>query len=55
MMSALECQLKADHCEEMARQCPDPVNRGMLLEMAAIWRKLAATPIRWPEVPATSP
>jgi hypothetical protein len=46
MMSALECQMKAARCEDMARQCVDPVDRRVLLETAAIWRKLAATPIR---------
>ena len=40
-MSALECHLKAAHCEEMARSCADPIDRNMLLDVAAIWRKLA--------------
>jgi hypothetical protein len=41
MMSALECQLKAAHCEDMARDCADPADRSLLLEVAAMWRNLA--------------
>ena len=44
MMSALECHLKAAHCEEMSRNCANPVDRSMLLEVATLWRKLAGMP-----------
>ena len=43
MRTALECLLMADHCERMARACPDPIDRGMLLETAQHWRNLAKT------------
>jgi hypothetical protein len=56
MMSALECHMKADSCEEMARKCADPVDRSMLLHTAGIWRKLAATPIHYrSEIGAAEP
>ena len=43
MRTALECLLKADHCELMAMACTDPIDRGMMLETAQRWRNLAKT------------
>ena len=42
-MTPGECQLKADHCERMARAAPDDMDRRMLLETVKHWRNLART------------
>ena len=41
MRTARECLLQAEHCEDMARVCFDPVNRDMLFETGQYWRQLA--------------
>jgi hypothetical protein len=43
MRTALECLLKAVHCELMAMTCADPIDRSMMLETAQRWRNLAKT------------
>lgn len=43
MMSALECQQQAQHCEALARTAEDEVNRRMLLMMVDQWSRLAAS------------
>ena len=41
MRTARECLLKAEHCEDLARGCVDPVTRDMLFETGQYWRQLA--------------
>ena len=41
MRTARECLLKAEHCEDLARACIDPINGDMLFETAQYWRQLA--------------
>jgi hypothetical protein len=43
MQTALECLLKAVHCEPMAVTCADPIKRCIMLETAPRWRNLAKT------------
>lgn len=43
LRTALECLLKAVHCELKAMTCADPTDRSMMLETAQRWRGLAKT------------
>lgn len=42
-MSPRECLMKADVCDQMARDTSVRTNRSMLLEAAKHWRTLANT------------
>ena len=41
MMSREECLAKAHHCEHMARDCQNRIDRRILLVTAEHWRTLA--------------
>ena len=53
-MTPRECLLKAHHCERLAGDSADTVNRLMLLETAEHWRNLARTAKRRPAAPHTA-
>lgn len=42
VLSARECLVNAERCEDRAGRNADEANQRMLLEVAAQWRKLAS-------------
>ena len=41
MLNSLDCRIRADECEKMAEEAPNPRVQAILRDMARTWTRLA--------------